>query len=102
MSPQHSAAHLSCFLTAPSLRVIFAAEFLRVNPFMTNILHIASTFAERLRAARASAGWSQVTAAKRLRVSIRTYQAWEAGDAFPQIRHRKRISDFLERHEEAA
>lgn len=44
---------------------------------------------------------SQVDAAKQLRVSERTFQAWEAGTAFPQTRHRARLAKWLEKRQAA-
>ena len=40
-------------------------------------------------------GITQVAAAKQIGVSLRTFQAWEQGTAFPQPRYRERLSNWL-------
>lgn len=51
----------------------------------------------RLRGARGDL--SQTVAAKQLKISVRTFQAWEAGTAFPQPRHRERLTRWLTKRE---
>lgn len=51
----------------------------------------------RLRVARGDL--SQAVAAKQLKISVRTFQAWEAGTAFPQPRHRDRLGRWLVKRE---
>lgn len=65
---------------------------------MRNLLHITDDLGQRIRSARN--GMPQTMAAKELGVSLRTWQAWEAGRAFPQWRHRERLSNWLEDREE--
>lgn len=40
---------------------------------------LAQTFADELKTWRGSLHWTQATAAEWLRVSLRTYEGWEAG-----------------------
>lgn len=54
----------------------------------------------KIRKARESAFLTQEQAALKLGVSVRTFQAWESGQVFPQMRHRAIVAAFLE--EEAA
>lgn len=66
---------------------------------MSNLAHLTTDLGQRIKVAREAAGIPQSVAAKRLRVSLRTLQAWEAGTAFPQLRHRQRLASFIEKHE---
>lgn len=68
---------------------------------MSSPVDILADLAARLREIRNGRNLSQIEAAKILGVSARTLQAWEAGEAFPQPRHRRQLADFL-RDEEAA
>lgn len=61
-----------------------------------------TALAAEVRAARTAANLSQVEAAALLNVSVRAYQAWEAGDALPQPRHRRRLAEFCREAQEAA
>lgn len=49
--------------------------------------------AERLKTARGKQTQAQI--AKQLGVSVRTYQDWEYGRAFPQTRHRDKVAALL-------
>lgn len=51
--------------------------------------------AEKIRDRRDELNLTQKEAAKRLGVSDRTIQNWEAGKAFPRPKHRRAIDDFL-------
>lgn len=62
---------------------------LRVKPFEAQ-----DPLSGRIREARFAVDLSQVELAKRLGVSTRTLQNWEAGK-IPQPRHRRRVADFL-------
>lgn len=52
--------------------------------------------ADRLRIAREKRFLTQEQMAAELGVSARTYQEWESGRAFPQVRHRQKLADLLE------
>lgn len=66
---------------------------------MTEPHPLTQDLAQRIKAAREAAGLPQTELAKRLKVSLRTLQCWEAGAAFPQYRHRARLAAWLEKHE---
>lgn len=51
--------------------------------------------AERLKAARAALGLTQLQAAERLGVPLRTYQGWEVGDGADQLHRGLRVGAFL-------
>lgn len=53
-------------------------------------------FAKRIRSEREKRFLTQTQMAAQLGVSFRTYQEWEAGRAFPQIRHRQKVAQLLE------
>ena len=57
---------------------------------------LTTDFARRIREARDAAFLTQEDAAKKLGVSVRTYQGWESGSVFPQMRHRSIVSQFIE------
>jgi ribosome-binding protein aMBF1 (putative translation factor) len=52
--------------------------------------------AARIRQAREASNLSQVELARKLRVSERTLQNWEAGTTFPQPSQRRKLARFLE------
>ena len=51
----------------------------------------------RLRDARVNSDLTQVELARRLRVSARSIQDWEAARSFPQPRMRRKLERFFER-----
>lgn len=64
---------------------------------MANSNPLITELSSRLPAARGDI--PQTLAAKQLRISLRTLQAWEAGTAFPQPRHRERLLRWLTKRE---
>lgn len=68
-----------------------------MKPFVSSTdTDITSTFAARLRAHRRGLHLSQVEAAERLGVSVRTVQKWESGSAYPRPTFREAIHGFFE------
>lgn len=57
--------------------------------------NLTDDLARRLRERRDVLHLTQKEAAKRLGVSERTLQSWEAGAAFPWAKHRRKLEAFL-------
>lgn len=57
---------------------------------------LGGQLAQQIRSARDRDRLTQVEAAKLLGVSLRTLQEWEAGRAFPQPRHRRKLDAFCQ------
>ena len=55
----------------------------------------ARTLAAAVREHRIVRNLTQIEAAAELRVSLRTFQAWESGRTFPQPSHRRVIASWL-------
>lgn len=53
------------------------------------------TVAEKVRACRLSSGLTQEQLAKRLGVTARAVQAWEAGSRFPGLRAQRALGDLF-------
>lgn len=64
---------------------------------MSSVANAASDLGQRIREQRLLLNLSQVEAAARLRVSVRTLQNWEAGETFPWPQHRRAIARFLKK-----
>lgn len=58
---------------------------------------IGENVGEKIKGHREGLGLTQKEAADALGVSLRTWQAWEAGTAFPQPRFRRALDAFLTR-----
>lgn len=56
---------------------------------------LTDKFAGAISEQRAALGWTQPQAARFVGVSLRTWQDWEAGNAFPQKRHRPAVDGFM-------
>lgn len=56
---------------------------------------LTDDLANRLRMVRERRYLTQEQMAGELSVSLRTYQEWEAGRSFPQVRHRSRVAALL-------
>jgi len=56
---------------------------------------LTDDLSSRLREIREDRFLTQEQMARDLGVSLRTYQEWESGRSFPQIRHRSRLADLL-------
>jgi ribosome-binding protein aMBF1 (putative translation factor) len=63
---------------------------------------LVEALAGRIREERDRANLTQKELARRLRVSERSVQDWEAGRTFPSARMRRRIDRFFERQAERA
>lgn len=56
---------------------------------------LTDDLAAQLREVRGRRFLNQEQMAKQLKVSLRTYQEWESGRSFPQVRHRSRVAALL-------
>jgi transcriptional regulator with XRE-family HTH domain len=69
---------------------------------VSSALDIFSTIGGKLREARLRANLTQEELAEALGCSLRSLQSWEASDALPRAKHRRRIAAFMSEHEEEA
>jgi DNA-binding transcriptional regulator YiaG len=84
-------------LTSSDLWSIFAFTVTQTKFVSEALSSLNAKLAEEIRAARAAADLTQAELAKRLGVSTRSLQEWEAGRSLPRAEHRRTIARFLEK-----
>lgn len=62
---------------------------------MSSLLSLTDDLAAHLREERQRRDLTQPEAAEQVGVSLRTWQGWESGEAFPQARHRRALRSWL-------
>ena len=78
-------------------QIIITIDFNDHKEVVTRIpSDLKHTFADRLKTARISAGYTQKELANKLGISQASVSAWGTGDCYPTIEHVKAITEILD------